>query len=136
GGDMQMWVGYHKAFEFACTGWNVGAHELYRLGAINKVVPDDEVGSQAMRFAEIIALMPLETLKLNKASLKFGMNRMGARDMLWHSEETNILQHCVGEEREKEFYRIMKEQGMKAALEFRDGPFEKYGYNRHRATDI
>jgi enoyl-CoA hydratase len=136
GGDMQMWLGYHKAFELLCTGWNVGAQELYRLGAINKVVPDDEVESQAMRYAEIMSLMPLETLKLIKASFKFGMNRMGARDMLWHGEETNILQHCVGEEREKEFYRIMKEQGMKAALEFRDGPFEKYGYNRHKATEI
>jgi len=136
GADMQMWLGYHKAFELACTGWNVGAQELYRLGAINKVVPDDKVESQAMRYAEIISLMPLETLKLIKTSFKFGMNRMGARDMLWHSEETNILQHCVGEEREKEFYRIMKEQGMKSALEFRDGPFEKYGYNRHKATEI
>ena len=80
GGDLQMWLGYHKAFELLCTGWNVGAQELYRLGAINKVVPDDEVESQAMRYAEIMALMPLETLKLTKASLKFGMNRMGARD--------------------------------------------------------
>jgi len=136
GGDLQLWIGYHKAFELACTGWNVGAKELHRLGAINKVVPDEEIETQAMRFAEIMSLMPLETLKLIKASLKFGMNRMGARDMLWHGEETNILQHCAGEEREKEFYRIMKEQGMKAALEFRDNPFEKYGYNRHKATEI
>lgn len=136
GSDLQLWLGYHKAFELACTGWNVGSEELYRLGAINKVVPDDQIEDQAMRYAEIMALMPLETLKLIKASLKFGMNRIGARDMLWHSEETNILQHCVGEEREKEFYRIMKEQGMKAALEFRDKPFEKYGYNRHKATNI
>ena len=136
GGDIQMFMGYHKAFELACTGWNMGAQELYRLGAINKVVPDDQVESQAMRYAEIMSLMPLETLKLTKASFKFGMTRMGMRDMLWHDEETNILAHCSGEEREKEFYRIMKEQGMKAALEFRDGPFEKYGYNRHKATEI
>jgi enoyl-CoA hydratase len=136
GAELQLWMGYHKAFELACTGWNVGARELHRLGAINKVVPDEEIEAQAMRYAEIMALMPLETLKLNKASFKFGMNRMGARDQLWHGEETNIFQHCVGEEQEKEFYRIMKEQGMKAALEFRDGPFEKYGYNRRKATEI
>ena len=136
GGDMQLWLGYRKAFEYCCTGWNIGAQELYRIGAINKVVPDDKIEEEAMRFAEIVSLMPLETLRLNKASLKFGMDRMGARDMLWHNEETNILQHCVGEEREKEFYRIMKEQGMKAALEFRDAPFEKYGFTRYKATEI
>jgi hypothetical protein len=89
-----------------------------------------------MRYAEIISLMPAEAVRLTKASLRFGMNEMGAREQLWHSEETNILAHCVGDEREKKFYRIMKEKGMKAALEFRDGPFEKYGYNRHKATDI
>jgi len=136
GAEFQMWVGYRKAFELLCTCWNISAHELYRLGAINKVVPDDKVEAEAMRFAEIIALMPMETLKLNKSSLKFSMNQMGAREQLWHSEETNILAHCVGEEREKEFYRIIKEKSMKDALQFRDGPFEKYGYNRHKATEI
>ena len=133
---MLMWTGYRKAFEILCTGWNMSALELYRLGAINKVVPNDQVEDAAMRYAEIISLMPPEAVRLTKASLRLGMNEMGAREQLWHSEETNILAHCVGDEQEKEFYRIMKEKGMKAALEFRDGPFEKYGYNRHKATDI
>lgn len=136
GAFLQMWFGYRKAFEILCSGWNVGGQELYRLGAINKVVPDDQVEAQAMRYGEIISLMPAETLKLNKASLKFGMNRMGMREMLWHGEETNILAHCAGDEREKEFYRIIKENGLKAALEFRDRPFEKYGYDRRKAKDI
>jgi len=136
GAFLQMWLGYRKAFEILCSGWNVGAQELYRLGAINKVVPDDRVEAEAMRYAEIISLMPPETVKLNKASLKFGMHQMGMREQLWHGEETNILAHCVGDEREKEFYRIIKEQGLKAALEFRDGPFEKYGYSRQKAKDI
>jgi enoyl-CoA hydratase len=136
GAFIQMWMGYRKAFEVLCTGWNISSHELYRLGAINKVVPDDQVEAEAMRYAEIISLMPPETVKLNKASLKFGMARMGMREQLWHGEETNILAHCVGDEREKEFYRIIKEKGMRAALEFRDAPFEKYGYSRHKATNV
>jgi enoyl-CoA hydratase/carnithine racemase len=136
GAFLQMWFGYRKAFEILCSGWNVSAQELHRLGAINKVVPDDRIEAEAMRYGEIISLMPAETLKLNKSSLKFGMNRMGMREMLWHGEETNILAHCAGDEREKEFYRIIKEKGLKAALEFRDGPFEKYGYDRHTARDI
>lgn len=136
GGFMEMWLGYRKAFEVLCCGWNIGAWELHRLGAINKVVPDDQVEAAAMRYAEIIALMPLETVRLIKQSLRLAQNMRGAREMLWHNAETNTLVHLVGDEREKEFYRILKQQGMKAALEFRDAPFEKYGYNRHRATEI
>ena len=136
GGILQTWLGYRKAFEILCTGWNISARELYRLGAINKVVPDDKVEEAAMKYAEIMSLMPLETLKLNKADLKFAMNRIGVRDQLWHNEETNTLVHCANNEREKEFYTILKEKGMKAALEFRDQPFEKYGYSRSKATEI
>jgi len=136
GGVLQTWLGYRKAFELLCTGWNISAQELYRLGAINKVVPVDKVEEAAMRYAEIMSLMPLETLILTKADLKFAMNRMGVRDQLWHSEETNTLAHCANNEREKEFYSILKQKGMKAALDFRDKPFEKYGYNRYKATEI
>jgi enoyl-CoA hydratase/carnithine racemase len=135
GGVFMLWMGYRKAFEWLCTGSNIGALELYRLGAINKVVPKDRVDAEAMRYGEIIALMPPETVKLTKLSLKFGINRMGARDLIWNSQETNLLAHLAGEEREKEFYTIMKEKGMKAALDFRDKPFEKYGYSRYKATE-
>jgi enoyl-CoA hydratase len=100
GGFMEVWLGYRKAFELLCCGWNVGAQELYRLGAINKVVPDDQIEAAAMRYAEIIALMPSETVRLTKQSLKLAMNLRGVREMLWHSEETNTLAHCVGDEKE------------------------------------
>jgi enoyl-CoA hydratase len=136
GGMLQMWAGYRKAFEILCCGWNISAQELYRLGAINKVVPNDQVDEEAMRYAEIMSLMPLENLKITKMSLKFGMNLNGAREQIWHNEEVNTLIHLVDNEREKEFYTIMKEQGMKAALNFRDKPFEKYGYNRRNVNPI
>ncbi|MBW2370384.1 MAG: hypothetical protein JRH15_21140 [Deltaproteobacteria bacterium] len=64
------------------------------------------------------------------------MNRMGVREMDWHGAETNTLVHLAGNEIEKEFYAIMKEKGMRAALDFRDKPFEKYGYRRDKATII
>ena len=136
GTEFPMWLGYRKAFELLTTGWNVSSKELYRLGAINKVVPDDKIEAEALKFAEVIALMPPETVKLTKASLKFGMDKIGARERLWKAEEDNILTHCVGDEREKEFYRIMRDKGVREGLQFRDGPFEKYGYSRHGATEL
>jgi enoyl-CoA hydratase len=136
GTSLEMWLGYRKAFELLCCGWNMSSEELYRLGAINKVVPDDQIEAAAMRYAEIISLMPPETVKLMKQSLKFAMNVRGAREVLWQADEMNTLVHGVGDEREKDFYCVMKEQGMKAALDFRDKPFEKFGYSRHKATQI
>jgi enoyl-CoA hydratase len=136
GGIWQLWMGYRKAFEMLSTGWNISAQELYRLGAINKVVPDDKIEAHAMRYAEIMALMPLELLKLTKQSLRFGLNLMGAREQIWHNQETNTLVHCASTEEEKQFYTVMKEKGMKAALDFRDKPFEKYGFKRNKATEI
>lgn len=136
GGLFQMWMGYRKAFELLATGWNMSAREVYRLGAVNKVVPDDKIEEEALRYAQIMALMPLEVLKLSKQSLKFGMNMNGAREQIWHNQETNTLIHCASTEEEKQFYTIMKEQGMKAALEFRDKAFEQYGFIRSKATDI
>lgn len=136
GGMLQMWLGYRKAFELLATGWNISSQELYRLGAVNKVVTDDNVDAEALKYAEIIALMPPETVMLSKMSLKLGMGLMGAKEQIWHNEEVNTLVHCVDNEQEKEFYRIMKEEGMRAALEFRDAPFEKYGYSRHKANSI
>ena len=136
GGHLLMWMGYRKAFELLNTGWNMSSEELYRLGAINKVVPDDNVTDAALRYAEIMALMPLEVLKLQKQSLKFGMNMNGARELLWQNQETNTLIHCASTDEEKQFYTIMKEKGMKAALDFRDKQFEAYGFVRNKATDL
>lgn len=136
GSALEMWLGYRKAFELLCCGWNMTSQELYRLGAINKVVPDDEIEAAAMRYAEVIALMPPETVKLLKLSLKHAMETRGAREVLKQADEMNILVHGVSDDREKEFYTLMKEKGMKAALEFRDKPFEKLGYDRRKATPI
>lgn len=128
---LPYFIGYRKTMELALTGWNISATEAERLGLVNKVVPADKLEAEVMRYANIVALMPPETLKLQKQAAKFTLNKMGVRDSIWFGAETDILAHTTKAEREKEFYKIMKEQGMKAALAFKDGPFEQYGYTRH-----
>jgi len=127
---LAYFIGYHKAMEIYLTGWNFTAEEAEQWGAINKVVPDDQLEAEVMRYANIIALMPPATVRLLKESLKFAMNRMGFRDNIWYGCETNIMGHLVDRTREKEFYNIAKTQGLRAALDHRDKPFEKYGYSR------
>lgn len=124
-------LGWKRAMETYLTGWNFTAEDAERWGAVNKVVPADKLEAEVMRYASIIARMPPEAPRIIKENLKFAMNRMGARDAIFFGTKSNILGHLARvTPREKEFYTIMKAQGMKAALEFRDKPFEELGYTR------
>jgi len=124
-------LGWRRALEVYLTGWNFTAAEAERWGVVNKVVPPDQLEAEVMRYANLIARMPPEAPRLIKENLKFAMNRMGVRDAIFFGTKTNILGHLARvTPREKEFYSILKQQGMKAALEYRDKPFEELGYSR------
>lgn len=127
GNVLPHFVGFKKAAEIYMTGGVISARELEGIGAVNRVVPASEVQNEAMRYARVISLMPPEILKLIKQSLKVSLNRMGVRDAIWFGCETNIFGHLNFSPREKKFYTKIKEEGMKAAIEFRDKPFKKLG---------
>lgn len=125
-------LGWRRALEVYLTGWNFTAGEAERWGVVNRVVPQNQLESEVMRYANLIARMPSEASRLIKENIKFAMNRMGARDAIFFGTKTNILGHLARvTEREKEFYTILKKQGMKAAVEYRDKPFEEFGYSRN-----
>ncbi len=124
-------LGWKRALEIYLTGGNFTAVDAERWGVVNKVVSPDQLEAEVMRYARLIARMPPEAPKLIKENLKFAMNRMGARDSILFGTKTNILGHLARvTPREKEFYTILKQQGMKAAIEYRDKPFEELGYSR------
>ena len=127
---LPYFIGFRKTMEITLRGWNISASEAERLGLVNKVVPEEQLESEVMRYANAMALMPPEILILNKQAARYTQNRMGVRDAIWFGAETDIMAHTTRGEREKEFYKILKEQGMKAAIEFRDKPFEQFGYMR------
>jgi len=127
---LPYFMGWKKAAEILLTGGSFTTREAWQWGLVNRLVPREEVEAEAMRFAKIISLMPRETVFLIKKSLKFGQNELGARQHIWYGCETNIMGHLAKSEREKDFYDILKTQGMKAAVQFRDKPFEELGLIR------
>jgi enoyl-CoA hydratase/carnithine racemase len=131
-------VPYRKAFEHYLTGWNMGAAELYNFGVINKVVPKKELEETAMRYATIFTRMPWETVKLAKNSLKYAINRRGAYESLLYDMEMNIDAQVAArsEGPGHEFYKRLKDEGTEAALDFRDKPFEEFGYSRNKVTRL
>ncbi len=73
-------IGIRKAKEFLLTGEIIDAREAWRLGLVNRVVPNDELGKQARELAERISLVPPATAQVMKDSLNHTADLMGQSD--------------------------------------------------------
>jgi len=126
-------AGWKKAAEIYLTGWNFNAQEALRLGLATKLVPPDKVEEEVMRYANILALMPSETIYLQKLAIKFALNEMGARQTLFYGWECDVMAHSsksgmdAGEPLSQ--YGVDR-HSLRAAFEKSDEPFNKYGYKR------
>ena len=126
-------AGWKKAMDIYLTGWNFDAKKALELGLATKLVPPDKVEEEVMRYANILALMPSETLVLQKLCIKFALNEMGARQTMFYSWECDIMAHASksGQESGDELARYAAQhRSLRAALEKSDEPFVKYGYRR------
>ncbi len=65
-------VGMGRAKEIIFTGWNVDAQEAYRIGLVNKVVPQDELMDTAKKMANKIARNASYAVALAKAAINNG----------------------------------------------------------------
>lgn len=66
-------VGVSKALELFWTGDFIDAREAMRLGIVNKVFPDDQLGAEVRKIAEKIARAPAQTLRMIKRAIYQGM---------------------------------------------------------------
>jgi len=124
--------GWKKAAEIYLTGWNFNAQDALRLGLATKVVPPDKVEEEVMRYANILALVPSESLYLQKLAIRFALNAMGARQTMFYGWECAIMAQSAksAQDAGEALARYSARYGMKAALEKSDEPFIKYGYKR------
>lgn len=104
-------IGLQRASEFALTGRNASAQEMYQWGIVNKVVPKDKVVEEAVRYAEMIARNSPDAIICTRAGLRQG----------W---ETASVEGAVELTLEKEFAELQKGEnileGLKAFTEKRE----------------
>ena len=104
-------IGLQRASEFALTGRNVTAQEMYQWGIVNKVVPKDQVVSEAIKYAEAIAKNSPDAIICSRAGIRQG----------W---ETAAVERAVEWTLEKEFAELQKGEnileGLKAFAEKRE----------------
>jgi enoyl-CoA hydratase/carnithine racemase len=61
-------VGRHRAFELLFTGRTFGAEEASSLGLVSRVVPDENVHSEALELARVFASNPPSAMKSGRAA--------------------------------------------------------------------
>lgn len=119
--NLMPWVvGMKKSKELLLTGDRISAAEAVAIGMANRVVPDDELESNAMALAAKLAKMPREAMGLNKAGINRVFDVQGLQAAIDYGVEIYALALTSGSEEREEFFRIGREQGMSAAFRWRD----------------
>ena len=133
-----MWtylVGPQWAKRMLLTGDMISGKEAERAGFVLKAVPSEELEAEVETLADKMALIDVDLLAANKRIVNMAMELMGARTMQRMAAENDALGHQAPVVHE--FYRRAKEEGLKAAVEWRDAKFGgKTRRNRDSRNDV
>jgi len=114
-----------KVRELLYTGDSVTGREAVELGWANRAVPIDRLCEVTESLAERIANIDGPMLQMTKRQINRVYEIMGFRTSLQVGGDIQELGRVrPGGET---FGRIAREKGLKAALDWRDGPFGDYG---------
>lgn len=111
------------AKELLLTGALINATRAYELGMVNKVVPEDQVLPEALRLARVCATVAPLATRLTKAGINSTYEMMGLVQALKHHSVLGAIMDGSVTEELREFSKIASEQGLKAALRWRDDQF-------------
>lgn len=123
-----MWTPWHlspaKAREFAYLGDSVSGKDMVELGWANYAIPKEELGEFTEKFARRLGVIDNEMLMYSKRAVNRQYETMGIRQGLHSGTEIQAL--SAQRPAAAEWGRRVKEDGLKAALEWRDGPFRDF----------
>ena len=123
---MPWMTGPKQAKELLLTGNDrITAQRAYDFGLINRVVPDGEEVEVAMAMAQDMAAAAAHSVMMTKRAINRSYDIMGMRDALRMSLDIDVLIESTMTDEKAEFKRIRSEQGLKAALAWRDAKFGK-----------
>ena len=117
-------TGPKQAKEMLLTGNDrVPAQRALEMGLINKVVADGEHLEAAMTTAREIAVMDSASIALTKKAINQTYDIMGMRQALDAALDIDVLIEALVTPERETFQRISREQGLKAAIAWRDQRF-------------
>jgi enoyl-CoA hydratase len=121
-------VGVRAAKELVLTGEDrIPSAEALRIGLVNRVVPRDELDNATMALADEIAKNEPFVVRTMKASINRVWQIAGLRAALDANTELDVMIETANLPARDEFRRITQEEGLKAAIAWRD--------SRYRSTE-
>ncbi len=120
------WVtGPKQAKEILLTGEDrLGAEDALRMGIVNRVVDDAEVFETAMSVARSMTAAAERSVRFTKRAINDSYEAMGFSRALKSALDVDVLLNAATDPVRAEFNRIRAEQGLKAAIAWRDARFE------------
>ena len=120
-GMLPVKVGAAATKELLLTGDLVDAGEAKELGLVRRVVPSDELDAYTLAFCQRVAMNPLDALSVHKHVTNRWLEVMGIRLAALEGAEFDSIFHLTPAM--KEFGRLTRDDGLRAALAWRDGPY-------------
>ena len=117
-------VGPKQAKEILLTGEDrLDAVDALRMGIVNHVVPADHAMPKALSIARSMVQASERSVRLTKRAINRSYEAMGFSNALDLALDIDVVLNAGGGPEKAEFARIRKEQGVKAAIAWRDARF-------------
>jgi enoyl-CoA hydratase len=131
-GMMPLKIGAAATKELLFTGDTIDAAEAVRIGLIAHVVAADELDERVAAFCQRVALNPLDVLTVHKHVTNRWSEVMNVRLAAFEGAEYDSIAHMTPSM--AEFGRRTNEDGLRAALAWRDGPYSSGPAAEHDAA--
>ena len=120
---MPFVIGQKRTRELLMTGDLIGATEAERIGLVNRVVPAERLVAEVDALAEKLARVPPDVMAPTKLMLNRAMDAAGFATAVESGLDLQSLVNMSVTARE--FDTIVRREGLKAALAWRDRRYEE-----------
>ena len=120
-------VNLATAKELLLTGDTIDAQTAARIGLVSRVVAHDDLMGECERIARKICLISAVGVKMTKIAVNRALEGMGFLSAIQHNIELMTHFDTSVTPEQEEFNAIRREQGLRAALNWRDARFKELG---------
>jgi enoyl-CoA hydratase len=120
---MPFLIGQKKTRELLMTGDLIDAAEGHRIGLVNRVVPHDRLDDEVDDLADRLARVPPDVMAPTKLMLNRAMDAAGFAAAVEMGLDLQAFINMSGTARE--FDSIVRSEGLKAALAWRDQRYDE-----------
>lgn len=122
---MPYLIGQKKTRELLLTGDLIDAVEAERIGLINRVVPADRLEAEVDALADRLARTPAEVMGPTKLMLNRAMDAAGFRMAVQAGLDLGAIINAADTPEQREWDEIVRRDGLKAALAWRDRRYDE-----------